>query len=48
MLWEHTVHDGMMQGFTDNYVRVQAPFDAGMVNRISTLVLTPDNIVAEQ
>ncbi len=48
VLWEHTVHDGMMQGFTDNYVRVQAPFDAGMVNRISTLVLTPDNIVAEQ
>ena len=48
VLWEHTVHDGMMQGFTDNYVRVQVPFDAGMVNRISTLVLTPDNIVAEQ
>lgn len=48
VLWEHTVHHGMMQGFTDNYVRVQAPFDAGMVNRISTLVLTPDNIVAEQ
>lgn len=48
VLWEHTVHDGMMQGFTDNYVRVQTPFDAGMVNRISTLVLTPDNIVAEQ
>ena len=48
VLWEHTVHHGMMQGFTDNYVRVQAPFDAGMVNRISTLALTPDNIVAEQ
>ena len=48
VLWEHTVHDGMMQGFTDNYVRVQAPFDAGMVNRISTLVLAPDNIVSEQ
>lgn len=48
VLWEHTVHHGMMQGFTDNYVRVQAPFDAGIVNRISTLVLTPDNIVAEQ
>ena len=48
VLWEHTVHHGMMQGFTDNYVRVQTPFDAGMVNRISTLVLTPDNIVAEQ
>lgn len=48
VLWEHTVHNGMMQGFTDNYVRVQAPFAAGMVNRISTLVLTPDNIVAEQ
>lgn len=48
VLWEHTAHHGMMQGFTDNYVRVQAPFDAGMVNRISTLVLTPDNIVAEQ
>lgn len=48
VLWEHTVHHGMMQGFTDNYVRVQTPFDAGMVNRISNLVLTPDNIVAEQ
>lgn len=48
VLWEHTHHNGMMQGFTDNYVRVQVPFDAGMVNRISTLVLSPDNIVAEQ
>lgn len=48
VLWEHTVHNGMMQGFTDNYVRVQAPFDAGMVNRISNLILTPDNIVSEQ
>ncbi len=48
VLWEHTVHDGMMQGFTDNYVRVQAPFNAEMVNRISNLVLDSDNIVAEQ
>ena len=48
VLWEHTVHDGMMQGFTDNYVRVQAPFDADMVNSISNFILTPDNIVSEQ
>ena len=48
MLWEHTVHDGMMQGFTDNYVRVQAPFDADMVNSISNFILTPGNIVSEQ
>ena len=48
VLWEHTVHDGMMQGFTDNYVRVQAPFDADMVNSISNFILTPGNIVSEQ
>jgi len=32
-LFEHTKIDGMMHGFTENYVRVETPYDAALVNR---------------
>ena len=39
VLWEHENKDGMMFGFTENYVRVQKPFDASSVNQIEVLTL---------
>lgn len=34
VLFEHEEKDGMMHGFTDNYLRVSMPFDASLANRI--------------
>lgn len=34
VLFEHQDKDGMMEGYTDNYLRVVVPFDAGKVNQI--------------
>lgn len=48
VLWEHTEHDGKIQGFTDNYIRVQAPFDAVLPNTVTSITLSTDNIVPNQ
>jgi threonylcarbamoyladenosine tRNA methylthiotransferase MtaB len=34
VLFEAEAHEGRMQGYTDNYVRVSLPFDAALVNTI--------------
>lgn len=34
VLFEHQDRDGMMEGYTDNYIRVKAPFQADRVNQI--------------
>ena len=39
VLWEHENRDGMMYGFTENYVRVQKPFDANFCNEIENVIL---------
>ena len=39
VLWEHENKGGYMLGFTENYVRVQKPFDANSVNQIEVLKL---------
>lgn len=39
ILWEHENKNGMMFGFTENYVRVQKPYDANSVNQIEFLKL---------
>lgn len=39
VLWEHENKNGMMFGFTENYVRVQKPFDINSVNQIEFLQL---------
>ncbi len=39
VLFEHTQHDGMMYGFTENYVKVEVPFDEERVNKISVVTL---------
>ncbi|MBW8361171.1 MAG: tRNA (N(6)-L-threonylcarbamoyladenosine(37)-C(2))-methylthiotransferase MtaB [Kaistella sp.] len=39
VLWEHENKNGVMYGFTENYVRVQKPYDANSVNQIEFLKL---------
>lgn len=39
VLWEHDNKDGLMHGFTKNYVRVQKPFDENSVNQIEFVKL---------
>ena len=39
VLWEHENRDGMMYGFTENYVRVEKPFDANFCNEIQHVEL---------
>lgn len=39
ILWEHENKNGIMYGFTENYVRVQKPFDQNSVNEIEILKL---------
>ncbi len=37
VLWEKDNHDGWIQGYSDNYLRVQAPYDDSLSNSISTI-----------
>jgi len=39
VLWEHENKNGMMYGFTENYVRVAKPFDGASVNQIEWIIL---------
>ena len=39
VLWEDVNRDGMMSGFTDNHVRVEAPYDEERVGRIEPVGL---------
>ncbi|MBP5515997.1 MAG: tRNA (N(6)-L-threonylcarbamoyladenosine(37)-C(2))-methylthiotransferase MtaB [Bacteroidales bacterium] len=50
VLWESDVKDGMMYGFTDNYIRVRRPHNPSLVNTITDFTLTtfiPDDEVFE-
>ena len=39
VLWESTVKDGMMSGYTGNYIRVEKPFDPALVNTLEDIVI---------
>ena len=47
VLWEHTNHNGMMQGWTDNYIRLTRPYDPTLVNTITEEVVSTNNIVRD-
>ena len=47
VLWESSNHDGLMQGWTDNYIRLCRPYDDTLVNTVEETTITPDNIVKE-
>lgn len=39
VLFEHAKEEGMMSGFTDNYIKVSLPFDASLINTIRNVKL---------
>ena len=39
VLWESSVKDGRMGGYTGNYIRVEKPFEAASVNRVEDWIL---------
>ena len=40
VLFEHENNDGLMKGFSSNYVRVSHPFDANFANNILPVKIT--------
>ena len=51
VLWEHTIHNtpegATMQGWTDNYIRLQRPFDNALIGLITPYPVNPDTIVQD-
>lgn len=50
VLWEHTPHKGpsgddMMQGWTDNYIRLQRPFDPALIGNVTPYPVSLSTIV---
>ncbi len=39
VLWEHENRDGMMEGYSENYVRVKAEYDSELANTVTELKL---------
>jgi len=39
VLFESTVHDGMMEGYTGNYIRIRRPYDPALVNTLVDIVI---------
>ena len=50
VLWESKEVERLstyMEGWTDNYIRVQAPYDPSRVNTVETITLTQENVKKE-
>lgn len=47
VLFEDNNYEGKMCGFTDNYIKVEIPFDANQVNKITEIELTTSNLKLE-
>jgi threonylcarbamoyladenosine tRNA methylthiotransferase MtaB len=43
VLFEHTKKEGMMHGFTENYIKVERPYEASLVNRTCRIRLSDWN-----
>lgn len=43
VLFEHSKADGLMSGFTDNYIRIEAPFEEERINTLAPVVLKTIN-----
>lgn len=44
VLWESKKEADVMHGFTENYVRLQRPFDKNWINKIENIVISKENI----
>ena len=40
VLFEHTRKDGRMHGFTENYIKVEIPYNSSLVNETRRVTLT--------
>lgn len=45
VLVEEGNHNNQLFGFTDNYIKVQLPFNKDLPNSLTEIILTPDNCV---
>lgn len=45
VLWEAAKTGDMMHGFTENYVRLQTPYDKAKINTIEQIIISEANIV---
>lgn len=45
VIFEHQNHNGMMKGFTSNYVRVQKPYAEDEINKFIDFTISPDSII---
>ena len=51
VVWESDNKNGMMHGFTENYVKVQTPYDESLINQlmeVELVMLNPDGVVDVQ
>ncbi len=39
VLWEERKKEGKMSGFSENYIRVEMPYDKAKVNTVETIIL---------
>ena len=39
VLWESDEKNGMMGGYTGNYIRMEKPYDESSVNRIEEIII---------
>ncbi len=39
VLWESSVKDGLMSGYTGNYIRVERPYDPARINQLEEIIL---------
>ena len=39
VLWESDVKDGLMGGYTGNYIRVERPYDPELVNMVEDITI---------
>ena len=39
VLWESSVHDGMMGGYTGNYIRIERPYDPSRAGTVETVTI---------
>lgn len=45
VLWEDAPHDGFMNGFTSNYIKVRKPFDQHSSNTVAPITISSSNLV---
>lgn len=47
VLWESSDHAGRMEGWTDNYIRVAAPYNPSLTNTVELISLSHENIIRD-